>query len=85
MFFKGRLMLFGLVSSLVPFSHQGLEMRMPAGIITERLNCSDDSWYACLFPKRDFEKLRQALRSTLTEPAQQLTVVEKKFAQDLRN
>jgi len=62
--------------------HQGVEMGMPAGVISEGLNGHDDSRNTGFLTKGKLEKFRQTLYSTLAELAQQFAVIEKESAQD---
>ena len=59
-----------------------MEMGMPSGIISERLDGNNDSRYTGLLAKGKLEEFPQTLYSTLAELAQQSTVIEKESAQD---
>ena len=65
--------------------YQGLEMRMPAGIITEGLDRYNTNRYDAFLAKGKLQKLLQTLWSTLTELTQKFTIVEKELTQDFGN
>jgi len=62
--------------------HQGIEVGMPAGVISKGLDGHDDSRNTDFLAKDKLEELRQTFYGTLTELGQQFAVVEKKSAQD---
>ena len=59
--------------------HQGMEVGMPTGIVTEGLYGHDDSRNTGFLAKGKLEEFRQTFYGTLTELAQQFAVVEKEF------
>ncbi len=65
--------------------HQGMEMGMPSGVISERLNSHNHSRNTGFLAKGKLEEFRQTFCSTLAELAQQFPVVEKESAQDFGN
>jgi hypothetical protein len=62
-----------------------VEAGMPTGVISEGLDCNDDSRNAGFLAKRELKELRQTFYSALAQLAEQFAVVEKNFAQDFGN
>jgi hypothetical protein len=62
--------------------HQGVKMGMPTGVISEGLDCDDDSRNTGFLAQGELKEFRQTFYRALAEPAQQFTVVEKELAQD---
>jgi len=65
--------------------HQGMDMGMPSGVVSEGLYGDDDSRNTSFLAKGKLEKFRQTFCSTLVELAQQVSIVEKESAQDFGN
>lgn len=61
--------------------HQGMEMGMPTGVISEGLYSDDNTWYPSFLAKGKLGEFPQTFYSTLAELAQQFAVIEKESAQ----
>ncbi len=64
---------------------QGVKMRVKTGIVTECLYCYYDTWDTMFLSHANPKKLCQTLCRTLTEFAQQFSIIEEELSQDLRN